>query len=515
VIKASAHGVSKRFGPTLALDGVHLTVQGGEVHGLVGHSGAGRSTLVSILTGLIGPDAGRVRFEGEPAPPLSDRGAWRRLVSCVHQRSMMIAELSVAENLYLNRQSSRPLINWKALHRRASELLETFGVNVRPTLLAGELSVEQRQLVDIARALASGVRFVILDEPTARLDGAAIDRLFASVDALRQNGMTFLYVAHRPQEVYDICQTVTVLRDGHNVLTQGIAHLTQNELAEALTGRTRLAMPAESSLEEPPPVKEPPHPRRSRRKKAAEPEPEPVAPQREIVLAVQGLRLRDRYDDIHLEVGLGEIVGVTGSSSSGKVALAESVAGMRRPDAGSVTVEGAVLRRGPADALRIGIGFVPRDPRLIPALSLAENATLPVAATLGRYGMVSPRLLKQAGRRIMEDFAIRARSPRQPLNRLAGGDARKVALARALATQPKALVVIDPTAGADTGSTESLLNLLMVAASRGVAIMLVSDELYDLRICDRVLVMCHGRVVLECPRGWNDGEIIAAIEGVA
>jgi len=380
VIKASAHGVSKRFGPAQALDGVHLSVQGGEVHGLVGHSGAGKSTLVSILTGLIGPDAGRVRFEGEAAPPLTDRRSWRRLVSCVHQRSLIIPELSVAENLYLNRQSSRPIINWKALHRKASELLETFGVGVRPQLPAGELSVEQRQLVEIARALSSGVRFVILDEPTARLDGAAIDRLFASVHALRQGGVTFLYVAHHPQEVYDVCQTVTVLRDGRNVLTQGVARLAQNELAEAITGRTRLALPAapsspqvEQGLE--PESSEPSKPKRSRKKAPApEPEPEPVVPHRETVLAVNGIRLRDRYDAIHLEVGLGEIVGVTGSSSSGKVALAETVAGMRRPDAGSVTVDGALLGRGPAQALRIGIGFVPRDLRLIPSMSVADHS---------------------------------------------------------------------------------------------------------------------------------------------
>lgn len=515
MIKASAHGVSKRFGATLALDGVHLTVQSGEVHGLVGHSGAGKSTLVSILTGLAGPDAGRVRFEGEPAPPLTDRGSWRRLVACVHQRSMIIPELTVAENLYLNRQSSRPFINWKALYRRASAMLETFGVGVRPDLPAGELSVEQRQLVEIARALASGARFVILDEPTARLDGGAIDRLFASVQALRQGGLSFLYVAHRPQEVYDVCQTVTVLRDGRGVLTQAVARLTQNELAEALTGRTRLALPAAPAPVE---TAEPEPPKRSRKKKA-EPSTEspPVVPQREIVLAVAGLRLRDRYDDLHLDVGLGEIVGLTGSSSSGKVALAETIAGMRRPDAGSVIVEGVPLGRdgGPARAVRIGIGFVPGDVRLIPLMSLAENATLPVAARLGRYGIISRSLLKQAGRQVMTDFGLQAKSPGQPVSRLSGGDARKVALARALATQPKALVLIDPTAGADTRATESLHDSMMVAASRGTAILLVSGELDDLRICDRVLVMHRGRIALERPRGWNDGDVIAAIEGAA
>jgi simple sugar transport system ATP-binding protein len=240
-----------------------------------------------------------------------------------------------------------------------------------------------------------------------------------------------------------------------------------------------------------------------------------VVPQREIVLSLAGLRLRDRYDDIQLEIGLGEIVGITGSSSSGKVALAETVAGMRRPDAGTITVGGEVLRPGPAHALRSGIGFVPQDPRLIPSLSLAENVTLPVTAGLSRYGMILPSVLNQAGRQAMEEFRIGAKGPGQPVGRLTGGDARKAALARASATQPKALVLIDPTTGADTRSSESLLDSVMAAASRGAAVLLVSDELEDLRICDRLVVLRHGRIALESPRGWNDGEIIAAIEGVA
>lgn len=515
MITVSAHGVSKRFGPTTALDGVHLAVQEGEVHGLVGRNGAGKSTLVLLLTGLAKPDAGRVRFAGEPAPPLTDRDEWRTLVACVYQKSMIVPGLTVAENLFLNRQSGGQLINWRRLRKAASQLLEGYGVPVKPSCLASELSVEQRQLVEIARALSTGARFVILDEPTAQLDGAAIDRLFASMRVLQGNGVTFLFAAHRLQEVYDICQTVTVLRDARNVLTRGVDRLPRHELVEAITGEAQLALPASPA---PPPEPEPKP--KGRKKKAAEPPPPgpSPSPDREIVLAVEGLSLAGRFEAIDLRVGAGEIVGVTGSASSGKVALAETIAGMRKARAGAVTVGGARPRPGsPAAALATGIGFVPQDrykEGLVPLLSIAENATLPIADRLGRHGMISPRLLAETGRQIITEYDIHARGPGQPVNRLSGGNAQKVVLARALSTKPKALVLINPAAGVDIRSKELLLNAVKSAAGNGTAVVLVSDELDDLRICDRVLVMFHGRIVLDAPRGWSEAEVVGAVEGV-
>jgi simple sugar transport system ATP-binding protein len=519
MITASAHGVSKRFGPTTALDGVHLAIQAGEVHGLVGRNGAGKSTLVSVLTGLIRPDAGRVRFDGQPAPPLADRDAWRRRVACVYQKPMIIPELSVAENLFLNRQSTGELIDWRALNKRAARMLEMFGVQVKPGQRAAELTVEQRQLVEIARALSAGVRFVILDEPTAQLDGAAIDRLFASMRALREDGVTFLFISHHLDEVYDVCQNVTVLRDGRNVLSRPVDELTRQELIDAMTGEASLAAAGESQgdVDGDAPREVPPKPK-GRRKKVPQPRPAPPPPPRETVLDVEELRLRDRYEGITFQVGLGEIVGLTGSASSGKVALAETVAGMRRPDSGRVTVGGVRPRPGPAGAIAAGIGFVPRDRHregLIPLLSLAENATLPIADRLGRYGIVDPRQLRAKGRAAIADYDIQAAGPMQPVGGLSGGNAQKVVLARALAAQPKALVLINPTAGVDIRSKTSLLNAVMVEASRGAAVLLVSDELDDLRICDRVLVMHHGRIVLEKARGWSDAEVVSAVEGVS
>ncbi|MEU8664905.1 ATP-binding cassette domain-containing protein, partial [Actinoplanes philippinensis] len=228
----AATGVTRRFGPTVALHGVDLRVAAGQTHALVGRNGAGKSTLVSILTGLQAPDEGTVSFSGRPAPRLADRDAWRQRVACVYQKSTIIPALTVAENLFLNRhdRGRGGLIDWPHLRRRAAELLAAWSVEVDPRTLAGELSVEQRQFVEIARALSFGARFIILDEPTAQLDGAAINRLFARVRDLQRQGVTFLFISHHLQEVYEICDVVTVLRDARRIVTAPVADLPRADL---------------------------------------------------------------------------------------------------------------------------------------------------------------------------------------------------------------------------------------------------------------------------------------------
>lgn len=232
-----ACGLSKRFGATYALRDVSLTVMPGESHALLGRNGAGKSTLVSMLTGLRRPDAGAIAFNGQPAPPLADSIAWRRQVACVYQHSTIIKGLSVAENLFINRQPLRGgLIDWKALRRQARALLDAWQVDVHEDARAGDLSVEARQLVEIACALSHGARFIILDEPTAQLDGEEIKRLFRRIRDLQDGGVTFLFISHHLQETYEICQTATVLRDARHILTLPVAELPKETLIEAMTG---------------------------------------------------------------------------------------------------------------------------------------------------------------------------------------------------------------------------------------------------------------------------------------
>ncbi|MGK5741155.1 sugar ABC transporter ATP-binding protein [Micromonospora sp. URMC 103] len=489
---AEARGVSKRYGPTVALDSAGVVVAAGETHALVGRNGAGKSTLVSILTGLQRPDSGEVRFDGAAAPALADRDAWRQRVACVYQKSTIIPTLTVAENLFLNRQAGRGPIDWRGLRRRAADLLGGYGVDVDPAALAGSLTVEQRQLVEIARALSFGARFIILDEPTAQLDAAAIDRLFHRMRELQAGGVTFLFISHHLQEVYEVCQTVTVLRDARHILTEPVGSLTRDDLVAAMTGDTG---PALAATDRPPaPAGAPP------------------------VLDVRGLRLSGSYEGVDLTVRAGEMVGLIGSGSSGKVALAETIAGLRRADAGTVTIAGATPKPGSVPAaLAAGLGYLPQDRHregLVPLLSVAENATLPIADRLGRAGVIAPARRRAAAERMIRAYDIKTDGPHQPVGDLSGGNAQKVVLARALANEPKALVMVSPTAGVDVRSKASLLGAVADAAAGGTGVLVVSDELDDLRACDRVLVMFHGQVIRDVPRGWTDAELVSAVEGV-
>jgi simple sugar transport system ATP-binding protein len=483
--------VTKRFGATVALAGAGIRIEPGTTHALVGRNGAGKSTLVSILTGLSRPDEGSISFGGEPAPPLSDRDGWRRRVACVYQRSTIIPGLSVAENLFLNRQSAGGPIKWRRLRQASQEILERYGVAVPAGRLAGDLTVEQRQLGEIARALSGGARFIILDEPTAQLDGPAIQRLFTRMRALKAEGVTMMFISHHLEEVYEVCDEVTVFRDARHVVTAPVAELPHGDLVAAMTGD---AVTLGERSDRP-------------------------APAAEVVLRSAGLTLPGHYADVDLEIRAGEVLGLAGSGSSGKVALAETLAGLRRAGHGTVSINGVRLRPGDvAAALEAGLGFVPEDrgkEGFVPLLSLAENVTLPVAGRLGRYGAVSAGRQRAYAARMIGELDIRASGPDQPVGELSGGNAQKAVMARALANEPKALVVVDPTAGVDVRAKQSLLGAVEDAARAGAGVLVVSDELDDLRICDRVLVMFHGRIVRNLSQGWTDQELVAVMEGVS
>ncbi len=489
-----AHGVVKRFGPTVALDGVELTVRPGESHALVGRNGAGKSTLVSVLTGLHRPDAGTVTFHGRPAPTPGDRAAWQAEVACVYQKSMVVPDLTVAENLFLNRFDQRgPLIRWGRLRSRARALLAEYGVEVDPDRRAAELTVEQRQFVEIARALSFGARLIILDEPTAQLDAGGIQRLFNRLRELRRQGVAFLFISHHLQEVYELCTTVTVYRDARHVLTAPVADLARRELVAAMTGE----VPA----------------RRTSWQATA------TAPGGgRTVLRAERLALAGQFAPLDLAVRRGEVLGVAGATASGGTALGETLVGLRRPTAGRITVDGRVVRPGSVPhALAAGIGYVPEDRHrqgLVPHRSVAENATLTVVDQLGPWGTVLPSRTREFASRAIASLDIKTAGPDQPVSGLSGGNQQKVVIARALARQPHCLVAIRPTAGVDVRSKEALLGVVREVAQAGRAAVIVSDELDDLRVCDRVLALFQGRVVAEFEPGWTDQAMVAAMEGV-
>jgi simple sugar transport system ATP-binding protein len=366
-------------------------------------------------------------------------------------------------------------------------------VAVDPDSLVSTLTVEQRQLVEIARALSIGSRFVILDEPTAQLDGPAIERLFDRMRSLQDKGVTFLFISHHLQEVYEVCQAVTVLRDARHVLTAPVADVSRTQLIDAMTGDTGGLTVADAA--------------------GRERVPAGTAD----ALEVQNLS-GDSFDDVSFQLRQGEVLGVAGSNASGKHQLAETLYGLRSPKTGLVTVAGKPLPRGDvAAALRAGIGCVPRDRHhqgLVLGLSRADNATMTVMDRLGPAGLAAPKARSALATRAIADHDIVAAGPDQPTDALSGGNQQKVVLARALASDPSVLVLINPTAGVDVRSKEALLAQVERVRAEGKAVLIVSDELDDLRPCDRVLVLRAGHLVAEHEAGWSVNDLVADIEGV-
>jgi simple sugar transport system ATP-binding protein len=503
-------GVEKRFGTTRALRGVDLTLSAGECLGLVGRNGAGKSTIVSILSGLAEPDAGQVRFAGEPAPRVGDIARWREWIATVFQHSMIVPDLSVAENVFLGDMAR--VLSWRELRARTREIMSDWGFDIPAEARCRELSVEQLQIVEIARALARGAKCVLLDEPTAALEREAVRRLFERVRQLTAGGVAVLYISHHLEEVFEICQRVEVLRDGEMVLTAPLAELTRDDLSAAMVGSAQVRAAASSSLAGPAGQ---PRPR--------DPQPQPDHPA-DAVLTVDNLTsdsARGRLSGVSLQVRKGEIVGVTGLLSAGVATIGRTIAGAESRRGGEVRLRGALVPSGRRDvAQRAGIGYIPEDRRtdgFVPHLGVAENVTMTIMDRLDdRLGLMRPGRRAAAAAPITARLSLVSSGPGQPVEELSGGNQQKITVARTLAHEPSLIVAITPTRGVDVASKALLLDSLAdVAKSRGAGVLLCSDELSDLVICDRVVVLVRGQVFTEFTEPpFDRDELIVATEGL-
>jgi simple sugar transport system ATP-binding protein len=490
-------GVSKRFGMSQALSNVSMSVWPGESRALVGRNGAGKSTLVGVLTGILAPDAGRVRFAGEDAPGATERQKWRDRVACVYQKSTLVPTLTVAENLLLNAQPLHRFgwIRWRAVRREAERVLAGWGMELDVEQECARLSVEQRQIVEIARAVIQGTRFIILDEPTAELEGREVRRLFDRIAHLQAAGVTFLYISHYLEEIYEVCHSVTVLRDGRVVAEAPIDEMPKARVVAAMVGDARRAAGG-----------------RDRARTVA------AAAHESSALALRGLCVGDFVKDVSLNVAAGECVGLAGLAGSGKSEIGDAIAGLIAPSGGAILVYGTALRGGDVtDARRKGIGYVPRDRHargIVPLLSIAENMTMTIVERMGPAGIVLPARQSEAARRMVGALQIVAASTEQPIKELSGGNQQKAVMARALASAPRVLVLLYPTQGVDIASKEALFAIVERARAGGTAVLIVSDELDELSVCDRVLVVFKGKLAAEFAAGWQSEALVAAIEGI-
>ncbi len=486
-------GISKSYGGVHAVEDVSFGIHPSTIHALVGENGAGKSTLVKVLTGVIQPEGGELLVDGEPQRLADPQSAHRLGIVAMYQEPTVFQDLTVAENVFAGRHPRRAIgtVDWRAMRTEASRILRELGADFAPDTPVRGLGVADRQLLEIARALTSSARLLIMDEPTAALSPHEVDKLFATVRRLRERGVAVVFISHRLEEVDAIADTVTVLRDGRHIATRPAAGLSQAEIIRLMVGRSLDALfPKEESE---------------------------VG---DVVLRARGLTHRGVFSNVSFDLHRGEIVGLAGFVGAGRTEVARSIFGIDRLDAGELWIDGSRFRpRSPRAALRRGLAYLPEDrlqQGLVQPMSIAVNASMAVLPRLTPGGILRPRRERSLARRFMEQLSIRATSPAQIVRSLSGGNQQKVVLSKWLAAEPGILILDEPTHGVDVGTKADVHQAISHLAANGLTILLISSELPEiLGMSDRVLVMREGRLVAEFPRDAATQErIIEAASGV-
>ncbi len=482
----AVRSVAKSFGAVAAVRDVTFPLHAGEVHALVGENGAGKSTIVKMLAGVHRPDTGSIELDGRPLDLGSPADAIAAGLAVISREPTLFPDLTVAENIVMGRQPRGGLgrIDRRAMTELAAGFFERLGVPIDPDRPARGLSIADQQLVEIAKALSLDARVIVMDEPTAALSGVEVERLFAVARALRESGAAVLFISHRFEEITALCQRVTVMRDGRHVSTDLLADLTVDEIVRRMVGRSLDTL----------------FPKRE-------------VPIGDVVLQVEGLRRAGVFEDVSFEVRAGEIVALAGLVGAGRSEVVRAVFGIDPRDGGEVRVNGTVLPPGsPRAAMAARLALVPEDRRqqgLVLDASIERNATSTRLRHLARFGL----LVGSAERRFAADWTKRLQTKYarldDPVGRLSGGNQQKVVLAKWLSTEPKVLIVDEPTRGIDVATKAEVHRLMSDLAAEGVAIVMVSSELPEvLGMADRVLVMREGRLVAELPRAQATEESV-------
>jgi rhamnose transport system ATP-binding protein len=482
--------IRKAFAGIQALDGVSFAATPGSVHALIGENGAGKSTLVRIMTGAHAPDSGTIQVGGEVVTMHAPIDAQRLGIAAIYQEPTLFPDLDVAENIFMGRQPLRPGLRqvlWPAMYRQARELVERLGVRLDVRARVRGLSVADQQTVEIAKALSTNSRVLIMDEPTAALSLREVAELFRIVRQLRANDVAVIFISHRLEEIYEIADRITVLRDGRNVGEGAPGDLPQNRLIQMMVGRTldKLFPKEEAEIGE-------------------------------TVLQVEGLQREGVFRDISFELRRGEILGLAGLVGARRTEVARAIFGIDRLQSGRVLLHGRPISiKAPRDALRHGIAYLPEDRQhqgLVLSMPITHNVTLPILQALSTAGWVHPRQESTIAHEQGQRLQLRgASSYMQAVRQLSGGNQQKVVLAKWLATKPQVLILDEPTRGIDVGTKAEVHRLISQLAAQGLAILMISSELPEvLGMSDRILVMREGRLTGEFSREEATQEVIMA-----
>ncbi|MBO2521079.1 MAG: D-xylose ABC transporter ATP-binding protein [Firmicutes bacterium] len=477
-ILLEAEGIQKRFGGIVALDGVNFAVRSGEVHGLVGENGAGKSTLMKILSGTYRHDEGVIRVRGEEVVLGTPARALAHGIALVPQELDLLPHLSVMENIWFGRYTRRPgwRIDWNDLRERTRSLLSRLGSTVSPDDTVAALSVADRQMVAIARGLSHNAQVLLLDEPTSTLTPREVERLIRIVKGLKAEGVGVVFISHHLPEVMELCDRITVLRDGRYVGTYDRAAVTAEDVVQMMVGDKAgaLYVKEESTVGEP-------------------------------VLIARDISSPGKLHSISLTVRRGEIVGIAGLVGAGRSELAHALFGNLPRTSGSISVNGAEVRiRSPRDAIRAGIALLPEDRQhqgLLTRMTIRENTTLAALQQFVRRCRIDRRKETEASRVQIDRLAVKATGPEQRVRNLSGGNQQKVVLGKWLLTDPVLLILDEPTRGIDVGAKAQIHRLISELARAGMGILLISSDLPEvLGLSDRVLVMYRGRIAAEFDR---------------
>lgn len=496
-----ARGIAKSFPGVRALDGVDVTVRRGRLNALLGENGAGKSTLMNILAGVFPPDAGEILLDGRPVSFLNPRAAQNAGISIIFQELNLVPELSVAENIFLGREprGRLGLIDFRAMQREAAALLRQLELAVDPWTPVGRLRVGTQQVVEIAKALSLRSRIIIMDEPTSAITEQEVKVLFRLIGQLKQRGVGIIYITHKLDELPQIADEITILRDGRLIRSDRFAAVTHEEIIRLMVGRD-----------------------------LAELFPKSNAAVGDDVLAVRGVSLRsaERADDfavrdVSFAVRRGEVIGLFGLMGAGRTELLQTIFGLHpQTSNGEIVVAGRpVTIRSPQEAIRAGLALAPEDRKaegLVLAMSVAENASLSALDKTSRWGFLRPRRERELVGKYVDRLGVKTPSLQQCVRNLSGGNQQKVVLAKWLSTNPCVLLLDEPTRGIDIHAKKEVYALIDELARGGLGIVMVSSELPEiLAIADRILVMAEGRITSEFQRGEATEEAIlkAALPG--
>jgi rhamnose transport system ATP-binding protein len=485
-----AADIRKSYAGVQALKSASLELRAGEVHALIGENGAGKSTLIKIITGAVEPDGGELQIEGKAVTHNSPRVAKELGVAAIYQQPALFPELTVAENIALGVEQSGlgGRVDWKGRRRRAAELLAQVGARISPDADAGDLTMPQQQLVEIARALGADAKVLILDEPTASLSEEDTQNLFNVIRSLRERGVGMVYISHRLEELPVIADRVTVLRDGRTIDTRLMSEVNRQQLIQMMVGRELSA----------------------------------VFPKREVQLGDVVLELRDLgcaesgVHSVNLSVRAGEIVGLAGLVGAGRTELARAVFGLTPVDSGEILLRGGRVRIGsPAQAIRRGVAYLPEDRRrhgVILDMQIGSNITLASLDKISRGGGLDFRAERELAGDYARRLGVKTPAIYVPVSTLSGGNQQKVALSRWLLTKPRVLILDEPTQGIDVGAKSEIHALMTDLAAEGVAVLMISSELPEiLGMSDRVAVMYGGTVVRILDRAEATQEKVLAL----